>query len=96
MPHNLCVDGPDSGLWVGMQEGRAGGGGWVGAWGLRRPKRCDSSEEGWAANMDFLLTGSSDQLCMQGFKLRLPFPHPAEDRKGIKEAIVAMTKAAAA
>jgi hypothetical protein len=28
------------------------------------------------------------------FKLRLPFPRPAEERKGIKEAIVEMTKAA--
>lgn len=32
----------------------------------------------------------------QTFKLRLPFSKPAEDRKGIKEAIVEMTKAAAA
>ena len=30
------------------------------------------------------------------FKLRLPFPSPAENRKGIKENIVAMTMAAAA
>lgn len=29
----------------------------------------------------------------QTFKLRLPFVKPAEDRKGIKEAIVEMTKA---
>ena len=62
MPHNLCVD---AGLWVGMQEGRAGGEGVrVSAWGLRRPSGCDSvSEEVWAANnMGFLLSGSSDQL----------------------------------
>ena len=32
----------------------------------------------------------------QSVKLRLPFSKPAEDRKGIKEAIVEMTKAAAA
>jgi len=32
----------------------------------------------------------------QTFKLRLPFSKPAEDRKGIKEAIVEMTKASAA
>ncbi|GFR50173.1 hypothetical protein Agub_g12339 [Astrephomene gubernaculifera] len=30
----------------------------------------------------------------QTFKLRLPFPHPAEDRKSIKDAIVEMTKKA--
>lgn len=30
----------------------------------------------------------------QSFKARLPFITPAEDRKGIKEAIVAMTQAA--
>lgn len=32
----------------------------------------------------------------QSFKLRLPFSKPAEDRKGIKEAIVEMTRASAA
>ena len=30
------------------------------------------------------------------FKMRLPFESPAEDRKGVKEAIVTMTKASAA
>lgn len=32
----------------------------------------------------------------QSFKCRLPFPRPAEDRKGIKDLVVEMTRAAAA
>jgi hypothetical protein len=37
---------------------------------------------------------ASDQP--QQFKLRLPFPRPAEDRKDIKKIIVEMTQAASA
>lgn len=32
----------------------------------------------------------------QSFKVRLPYPQPAEDRKGVKDQIVAMSRAAAA
>ena len=32
----------------------------------------------------------------QSFKVRLPYPQPAKDRKGVKDQIVAMSRAAAA
>lgn len=48
--------------------------------------------------LDLDRLGMNVDVTRQGqcFKLRLPFTKPAEDRKGIKEAIVEMTKAAKA
>lgn len=50
----------------------------------------------WLLDLDRLGMNAEATRNGQTFKLRLPFPRPAEDRKAIKEVIVEMTRAAKA